>query len=604
MGKARVLAIDDQAYFRELIEEMLVEDGFEVATSESGEAALHRLEGEDFDVVLMDLVMSEGVDGPDLVQKIRQRLPEQPIIVMAGVVDIRTAAEAIKLGASDTLLKPFDKTDLSRAVGRVVQQKNLRVEHTRLMEENLDFMGVLSLFERAMALFGSLSVEPVASRIAEALCLETRAQSGVLWVDHEGQGERFEISGVQGLSRIEEEPETLVWEDFVAHEGAGLESARSLQVGVDPETGQGGALLLALRIDGKTLGILRLSDKLDGHSFSKGDQLSAEKFCSFGATALRNALRFRALERRSLRDPETKAYTQAYFEDAVRNEIQKATRFGHRFSILRIDFDEPSGGAQGHEAFADMAEVVESALRSTDLLASRDAVSYSVLLPQTDALGAGILAQRIRKSFAGLEGADESPKARVTSATFPVDGTQLHGLREVLEQRIERSRSSLIGERPEWAEPQAIDSLLDRMLELGSVEPVAMEGQIFQFVLEDVGRRPADRGVLFVSPGARWLPEVLETIHEMQGRGSRTELVIVAEAEGQASAERLTWATKTVLDARRPFLVYFGDGPAFAMIGQVNAAREKAPIFQTCDRGLVEHLAFELQRELGIQLSV
>lgn len=603
MGKARVLAIDDQAYYRELIEGLLGKEGYEVVSAESGEEGLHWLEREDFDVVLMDLVMS-GVDGTDLVQRIRQRLPNQEIIVVAGVVDVRTAGEAIKLGATDTLLKPFDQQDLSRALAKVVHQKQLRTEHMRLMEENLDFMGVLSLFERAMAFFGILTVEPLAARIVEALCLETRAQTGVLWVDHEGSGETYEIAGAQGLTRIEEEPETIVWSDFVANEGAQLAAARSVHTGVDPDTGQGGSLLLALRVEGKTLAVVRLADRLDGHSFGPDEQISAEKICGFGATALRNALRFRALERRSLRDPETHAYTLAYFEDAVRNEIQKATRFGHRFSILRIDFDQPSGNETGHEHFAGMAEIVQSALRSTDLLASRDAVSYSVLLPQTDALGAGILAQRIRKSFADLEGASDRPQARVIAATFPVDGTQLHSLREILEQRLERTRSSLIRERPELAASQTIDELLDRLLELGSVEPVETEGQIFRFVLEDVARRPADRAVLFVSPGARWLPEVLETVHAMQGRGSRTELVIVAEAEGQASLSHLTWATKSVLDARRPFLVYFGDGPAFAMIGQVTMEDDRAPIFQTCDRALVEHLAFELQRELGIQLSV
>ena len=62
--------------------------------------------------------------------------------------------------------------------------------------------------------------------------------------------------------------------------------------------------------------------------------------------------------------------------------------------------------------------------------------------------------------------------------------------------------------------------------------------------------------------------------------------------------------TKSSLDSRRPFLVYFGDGPAFAMVGQVTLAAHRAAIFQTSDRALVEHLAFDLQRELGIVLPV
>ena len=140
--------------------------------------------------------------------------------------------------------------------------------------------------------------------------------------------------------------------------------------------------------------------------------------------------------------------------------------------------------------------------------------------------------------------------------------------------------------------------------EQGSVEAIEMEGQILRFVLEDVVRRPADRGLLFLSPGTRWLAEVLETLHEMDGRSSRTEIVLIAEAEAQQASPHLTWCTKSALDSQRPFLVYFGDGPAYAMIGRVTEIGERAPIFQTADRALVEHLTFELQRELGINISV
>lgn len=603
MAKARVLAIDDQAYYRELIEGLLSKEGFEVVTAESGEAGLRELERADFDVVLMDLVMT-GLDGAALVQKMLERVPGQAIIVIAGVVDVRTATEAIKLGAADLLLKPFDQQDLSRVLDKVTRHSQLQTEHTRLMQENLGFMGALSLFERAMGFFGTLAAEPLSARILEALCLETQAQSGVLWIDPDGDGERFEIAGAQGGARIELEAETILWEDFSEHEGAALVSRRSSEAGDETDTGSEASLLLVLRCEGQPLGIVKLFEVPGEDGFAAEARQAAEKISAFGALALRNALRFRQLERRSLRDPETQAYTLAYFEDTVRNEIQKATRFGHRFSLLRVDLDTDGAAPETADANA-FAEIVQAALRGTDVLAARDAASFSVLLPQTDALGAGILAQRIRKSLAGVGRENGSAlRARVTAATFPVDGTQFRGLRDVLEQRIERSRVGLLREQPGLAEAQPIDGLLDRMLELGEVESVEMEGQIFRFVLEDVARRPADRGVLFVSPGARWLTEVLETIHTLQDAGSRTELVIVAEAEGQAAGPRLTWATKTVLDARRPFLVYFGDGPAFAMIGQVTCAGAQASVFQTCDRALVEHLAFELQRELGIQLSV
>jgi diguanylate cyclase (GGDEF)-like protein len=611
MSKARILAVDDQRYFRELVEGLLRDDGYSVQTASSGEAALHILERENFEIVVTDLVMP-GMDGRDLVRGIKQRLADQDIIVVSGLVDVATAVEAMKLGATDYILKPFDRATLLESIERILERRRLREEHARLMEENLEFMGVLSLFERASGLFSSLSIAPLAERLVEGLCIETRAQSAVVWVSREIGGEVLELASARGLIRVDEEAQTTTWPEFLLSVGGALDNDRSVVLDGQDDSEGGEALFVPLRFGEDLVGVVRLADRIEGESFGFGDRARAEKFCELGALAIRNALRFRALERRSLRDPETHAYTQDYFEDAVRNEIQKATRFGHRFSILRVHLEADARAAGGSEEALEYlnqglerrAQRVESALRATDLLASNGPHDYSILLPQTDALGAGILAQRIRMAVADPEESDVVALARVGGASFPVDSTQFEGLCETAEHRLEQTRQSLLAQRPELGRPQPLDGLLDRMLELGSVEPVEVEGQILRFVLEDVVRRPADRGVLFVSPGARWLPEILETLHEMRGRLSRTEIVVVAEAEAQEAVPGLTWATKSSLGSRRPFLVYFGDGPAYALIGQVTIAAARTPIFQTADRALVEHIAFELQRELGILISV
>jgi len=111
MAKARILAVDDQLYFRSFIEDLLVQEGYEVVTASTGEEALERLERERFDVVVTDLVMP-GMDGSVLVQRIKERVPDQEIVVVTGVGDVKTAVEAMKLGATDYQLKPIDRTSL------------------------------------------------------------------------------------------------------------------------------------------------------------------------------------------------------------------------------------------------------------------------------------------------------------------------------------------------------------------------------------------------------------------------------------------------------------------------------------------------------------
>ena len=276
MSKARILAVDDQRYFRELIEGLLDDEGYEVQTCASGEEALHVLEREDFDVILTDLVMP-GIDGAELVQRVKERRPEQAVVMVTGVVDVETAVQAMKLGATDYILKPFDGPTLVDALEKILAQQRLETEHARLMEENLEFMGVLSLVERATGLFSTLAVEPLAERIVEGLCLETRAQSGVLWAAEDPGREGLDLVGARGLVRVDGEPERVDLADLESEWCPGLSESRSVLAAMPEDFDGIEALYVPLRVGGTTLGVARLSDKLDGEPFDANDRVRAEK---------------------------------------------------------------------------------------------------------------------------------------------------------------------------------------------------------------------------------------------------------------------------------------------------------------------------------------
>ena len=612
MPKARVLAVDDQRYFRELIEGLLCEEGYEVQTASSGEEALHILEREDFEIVVTDLVMP-GIDGSQLVQRIKERLPEQDIVMVTGVVDVKTAVEAMKQGATDYILKPFDRRILLDSLDRILSRRRLRDEHARLMAENLEIMGVLSLYERVAGLFSTLSLEALCDRLIEGLCLETRAQGGVLWVVEDLDDVRLRLRSARGIIRIDEEPELLdasrFGDEFLARMLEGRSAVRPLARGGS----QGSALYVPLRQAGSLLGIARLSDKLDADAFSDRDRALAEKFLGFGSVAAVNALRFRALERRSFRDPTTKAYTLAYFSDAVRNEIHKGGRFGHRFSLLQAEIDGVAEVRRGRSELQfghwleGLVQQMGGALRSTDLLATASEASYRVLLPQTDALGAAVLKHRLRDVFeAAAERAardgERAPRLTLASASYPTDGTQLDVLEAVLQTRLEENRQSLLGGAPLGAHP--FGELLESLIERADAAPPTMADQITRFLVDDLARRPADRGLLFVSPRRGLAASLIEGMERLVESGSRTELVIVGDkADALAGRAAITWVSPVAVGTDRPFLLYYGDGPAYAMLSAHRETAAGLGFFHTSDRVLVEHLVFQLQRDLGIPVS-
>jgi two-component system cell cycle response regulator len=614
MPKARVLAVDDQRYFRELIEGLLSEEGYEVQTASSGEEAIHILERDDFDVIVTDLVMP-GIDGTQLVQHVKERRPEQDIVMVTGVIDVKTAVEAMKQGATDYILKPFDGNVLARSLEKILQRRRLRHEHARLMEENLEYMGVLSLYERAAGLFSTLGVEPLGERLIEGLCLETRAQGGVLWVADDLGESRLKLMGARGLIRIDEETRSLRTEDL---DSELVETGRSIVRQWD--NGSGGAaetesqvLFVPLRRSGDLLGVARLSDKLEGGEFGKRDRAAAEKFAGLGAVALANALRFRSLERRSFRDPVTRAYSHAYFKDVVRNEIQKATRFGRHFSIVRVDLGalgalrERTSQNQLERWIESVLRAISQVLRSSDLLAAESESRFSVLLPETDALGAAILKQRIHEvvhSSGALEhiAPEIRPDFTLAAATHPTDGTQLEALDRTLETRIVEDRLSLL--RSLSLAGRRFEHVLATLLDDGEIEQPTLPGQVTRFLIDEIKRRPRDRGLLCISPGGGLMPVIREGLEQLHSSRSRTEVVLVGDPEEESfEAGPITWVSPARTGTDLPFLLYYGEGPAYAMVSGSKCDSDGLTFFHTSDRALVEHLAFQLKRELGIPLG-
>jgi len=594
MPKARILAVDDQLYFRTFLEGLLAEEGYQVETAAGGAQALHALERGRFDAVLTDLVMPE-MDGTELVRRIKERWPEQEVVVLSGVGDVQTAVEAMKYGASDYLLKPIDRTALARALEGLLGARRLREEHEKLMRENLEYLGVLSLYERALGLFATTTLEPLAERTVEALCLETGAQSGVMWARCDEGSDALQLVSARGLVQVGDEPESLDPEHL------------------PPGFAEGETLVVLLRHAGRAIGLVRLGDKLERASFADRERAVAEKTAELASVALANALHLRGLERRSFRDPTTKAYTLAYFEDGVRNEIQKATRFGRSFSLLTLELDSL---ARLHERASDtelgrwleaLVFQVSRALRSTDLVATEHHGRYRVLLPETDALGAAVLKRRIREALQGSEvlgglAPEERPALLVAAASYPGDGTQLEALNRVLEARLEDDRSTLL--RRLDLEHESFAGAVDALLEHARPgHPDAAE-QVMRFAIDEVARRPQDRGVLFVSPGAGLPPAVRDSLERLRGLAPRTEVVLV----GDHKPDVLAGAPVTCVSSRRagtraPFLIYFGEGPCYALVRERGERGVPPPLFHTNDRSLVEHLAFQLQRDLGVSLG-
>lgn len=124
----RILIIDDDFAIRDLLEIFFKEKGFDVVTAPNGHTGLNLLKSENFDIFLVDLVM-QGMGGLDVLKETSAISINIPAVVITAYSDVSTAVEAMKLGASDYITKPFILDELVITVNKAIEVARIRKEN-------------------------------------------------------------------------------------------------------------------------------------------------------------------------------------------------------------------------------------------------------------------------------------------------------------------------------------------------------------------------------------------------------------------------------------------------------------------------------------------
>ena len=127
----RILVVDDEDTIRLVLAKFLRTRGFEVATAESGDAALETLAGARFDLMVCDVRMP-GLSGVEIVPEALDRDPDLGIVMLSAVNDAPTATEAMSQGVLDYLTKPIELQHLYEAVQRALHKRTLLREQRRV----------------------------------------------------------------------------------------------------------------------------------------------------------------------------------------------------------------------------------------------------------------------------------------------------------------------------------------------------------------------------------------------------------------------------------------------------------------------------------------
>ena len=130
----RVLVIDDDPGVRDYMEALVSRQGYEVFAAADGEEALGSLERTRPDLITLDVVLP-GMDGLAVLAELKKRLPDVPVVMLSGHGQARNIVQAMRLGASDFLRKPFEVEELELAFQKALEKRALKQEVERLRDQ-------------------------------------------------------------------------------------------------------------------------------------------------------------------------------------------------------------------------------------------------------------------------------------------------------------------------------------------------------------------------------------------------------------------------------------------------------------------------------------
>ena len=129
----RILVVDDEQHIRNSLATWFREEGYDVSVAATGKDALATVTREGTNILLVDIKMP-GMDGLELQRKVRELAPDATIIIMTAYASVETAVQALKEGAYDYIVKPFDPEAVSRLVRKAAERYSLLAENRALRE--------------------------------------------------------------------------------------------------------------------------------------------------------------------------------------------------------------------------------------------------------------------------------------------------------------------------------------------------------------------------------------------------------------------------------------------------------------------------------------
>jgi diguanylate cyclase (GGDEF)-like protein len=496
----------------------------------------------------------------------------------------------------------------------------------RLLAESLEYYSMASMYQQCLEMMSTQDEEKLLAQITETFVNALGAESCVIWLVSASDPDEMLIASVRGVIGIDREGSRF----FLSR------SDNSEEVWKGDPFIVGTNLFVPLLHQGNPIGLVKLGDRNDRKPFGEREIHMARIIADYAAGAMNTVGRLGRIEKVSLRDPETGAYSAAFLADYFEKERYKAGRFRRPLSVVFLVVEnfsflmEQTRESIVVGAVTSLIDAVRQAVRDSDLVAREEANRFCVVLPETDAFGALLAVRRLRKAVKEkcriqFLGSEFFLQPFFMSATCPRDGRDFAELLRVAEEKYARQQKSplyrmRLSERPFW---DAFEILLGKrehyeLLRKGEDVPYFLRFRkdlgrnahfsipretwlrILESVAQDVAANPEERG-LVIAAGPT--PEIYKQIFlsfKTSIPQQRNVYVVGQAGNTRFDSKNLMYvATEDELLKDREFVMYLKEGGAYGFFCSARGGEVEG--FNTADESLVEAMMEKVQEMYQLQ---
>jgi len=413
-----IMVVEDDKILCQHLKAGLEKEGYQVVIAHNGADAVRQFSHQFFNVIVVDLVLPD-IQGLELIRSIHHKNADVCFIISTGYATVSSAIEALKIGAYDYIIKPYDIEHLKLVIRRGIEKQGLIFRNRELLErlekEKLKLEIVMDAYTRMSSIY---RLEELADFVVErAIEIVDAEKSSLLIVDEETN--ELVLKGSRGIRRDKASWRIKIGEmisGWVAQEGTALiitdidNDPRCRMLARPGQYKTKSFISLPLKVDTHVIGVMNVTDKLaETKIFTEEDMRYLSLLAHQTVAQIENIRLCETLGSLAVTDSLTGAFNHRYFQEQLNIEMMRAQRYKHSLSLLILDIDDfksyndQFGHLEGDRVLKHIARIIKEHVRQVDIICRYGGDEFVVILPYTDSKGAYTAAEKIRKSAGKLE---------------------------------------------------------------------------------------------------------------------------------------------------------------------------------------------------------